>query len=319
MRRWRAVLSLVVASGVLAACGSPRVKSETREPQPSASRGVEPRVEPLRPANARPYTVLGRTYFPMSDFAPYWEEGVASWYGRDFHGKPTASGESYNMFAMTAAHKTLPIPSYARVTNLANGRQVVVRVNDRGPFVDGRLIDLSFAAAQELGFANQGTTPVRVELILPEEIRAAERERRSFVAQAAPSALPDAERLGSAQGGEPMVTQVASAQQSERLAPAVAEPASPLAANAPSALPRSAFYLQLGAFAQPDNAESFVAHLRSQFPEMPLRIHVQGALARVVAGPYRDATVAQLAAEQLNAQFGRMPLVVSGSRLGLMP
>ena len=144
------LVGMVTAAMVLAACGSPRVKIDVRRGAVNAP-AVEPRVEPLRPANARPYTVLGRTYYPMTDFEPYWEEGIASWYGREFHGRPTASGEPYDMFTLTAAHKILPIPSYARVTNLANGRQVVVRVNDRGPFVEGRVIDLSYAAAEALG------------------------------------------------------------------------------------------------------------------------------------------------------------------------
>jgi len=113
-----------------------------------------PRVEPIQPGTARPYVVMGRSYAPMTSLAPYKASGIATWYGRRYHGKQTSSGEAYDMYAMTAAHTTLPIPSYARVTNLKNGKSVVVRINDRGPFVEGRIIDLWFpttAAARKWG------------------------------------------------------------------------------------------------------------------------------------------------------------------------
>ena len=132
---------------------------------------AEPRVEPLRVGGPnKPYVVLGRRYEPMTSDRPLNESGGASWYGRKFHGRPTASGERYDMFAMTAAHKTMPIPSYARVRNPANGREIVVRVNDRGPFADGRVIDLSYTAALKLGVLN-GVTPVQVRRITHAEIR----------------------------------------------------------------------------------------------------------------------------------------------------
>lgn len=113
--------------------------------------------------NRRSYTVLGRDYHVLDTDVDYIEIGIASWYGRKFHGRLTSNGEIYDMHAMTAAHKVLPLPSEVRVTNLDNGRKVVVRVNDRGPFHDARLIDLSYAAAEALGFAGQGTAPVVVE------------------------------------------------------------------------------------------------------------------------------------------------------------
>ncbi|WP_111641011.1 septal ring lytic transglycosylase RlpA family protein [Marinimicrobium alkaliphilum] len=118
--------------------------------------------------NRNPYTVLGRTYRLIDDETDYQERGIASWYGKKFHGRHTSNGEIYDMYAMTAAHKKLPIPSYVRVTNVDNGRSVVVRVNDRGPFHDNRIIDLSYAAAQRLGFADQGTAMVDVEIIVPD-------------------------------------------------------------------------------------------------------------------------------------------------------
>lgn len=108
------------------------------------------------------YTQFGRVYCPMTSAEGFVETGIASWYGEDFHGRPTAMGETYNMYAMTAAHKTLPLPTRVRVTNLENGRSAEVRVNDRGPFVDKRVIDLSYAAARQLGVVRRGTARVRV-------------------------------------------------------------------------------------------------------------------------------------------------------------
>jgi rare lipoprotein A len=127
-----------------------------------------PRAEPLHRAANRPYTVLGREYVPATSLKAYRERGVASWYGRKFHGQKTSIGETYDMYGMTAAHPTLPLPSYARVTSVASGKSVVVRVNDRGPFLHGRVIDLSYAAAHRLGIAQPGSGEVEVEAILPE-------------------------------------------------------------------------------------------------------------------------------------------------------
>ncbi len=131
-----------------------------------------PRLEPQRSGGPnKPYEVLGRRWVPFTDDRALVEQGLASWYGRAFHGKPTALGEPYDMFAMTAAHKTMPLPSYARVRNPANGREVVVRVNDRGPFADGRVIDLSYTAALKLGLLGS-VAPVEVRRITRAEIAA---------------------------------------------------------------------------------------------------------------------------------------------------
>ena len=126
---------------------------------------VTPKFEPYKPANMRPYTVLGKTYYPLSTGKGYSATGVASWYGQKFHGHLTANGEVYDMFTMSAAHKTLPLPSFVRVTNLENGRQAVVRVNDRGPFHDNRIIDLSYAAALKLGVTKTGTANVKLDIM----------------------------------------------------------------------------------------------------------------------------------------------------------
>ena len=126
-----------------------------------------PRTEPLHRFANRPYQVFGKDYVPAASLAPFRQSGIGSWYGRRFHGAPTSSGEPYDMYAMTAAHPTLPIPSYARVTNLANGRSVVVRINDRGPFHSDRIIDLSYAAAWKLGYVEVGSARVEVESVFP--------------------------------------------------------------------------------------------------------------------------------------------------------
>jgi len=127
---------------------------------------ADPRWEPLHRFANRPYVVFGREYVPATALRPYRERGIASWYGRKFHGQKTSIGERYDMYAMTAAHPTLPLPSYARVTSLANGRSVIVRVNDRGPFHAGRIIDLSYTAAFKLGILQDGSGGVEVESVL---------------------------------------------------------------------------------------------------------------------------------------------------------
>ena len=154
-----------------------------------------PRDEPFHRFANRPYTVFGLTYVPVLDRQPTKERGIASWYGRMFHGRKTASGEVYDMFAMTAAHKTLPIPSFARVTNVKTGKSVVVRINDRGPFHADRVIDLSYAAAARIGIAAAGSGLVDVERIFaPTDVVA--------LAPVAPPVMADVET--------PVVTQEAS-------------------------------------------------------------------------------------------------------------
>jgi rare lipoprotein A len=130
---------------------------------------AQPKPEPLHRFANRPYRVFGTDYMPLAQVQAFRQRGLASWYGKRFHGHRTASGEPYDMYAMTAAHPTLPIPSYVRVTHLANGRSVVVRINDRGPFHPGRIIDLSYAAAYKLGFIQAGSAEVEIESLIPQE------------------------------------------------------------------------------------------------------------------------------------------------------
>ncbi len=160
---------------MLAGCASrpPERDGPPAKPPPGLERWPDatPRVEPIRQGGPnKPYEVLGQRYTPLTADVPLREVGGASWYGTKFHGRPTSSGELFDMLGMTAAHKTMPIPSYARVRNPANGREVVVRVNDRGPFVAGRVIDLSYAAAAKLGLL-RAVAPVEVHRLTHAEIR----------------------------------------------------------------------------------------------------------------------------------------------------
>jgi len=167
-------LSVLVAALWLCSCGyTPTLSSQKPD---SAGRAVDtstiinavPKVEPItRAGNKSPYKVFGKTYFLLPTSIGYKETGIASWYGTKFHGRKTANGETYNMYGMTAAHKSLPIPSYVRVTNIENRRSIIVRINDRGPFHGPRIIDLSYVGAMKLGFAEQGTAKVLVEAIDP--------------------------------------------------------------------------------------------------------------------------------------------------------
>jgi rare lipoprotein A len=167
--------TLLIVCGLLAGCGGrqPTVVGErdgapTYKPDLSHVQDAVPRVEPKsRGGNPSSYVVFGQRYHVMDSSRGHVERGIASWYGTKFHGRKTSNGETYDMYAMTAAHKHLPLPTYARVTNLENGRSVVVRVNDRGPFHDNRVIDLSYAAAYKLGMLAKGTAPVEVRAIDP--------------------------------------------------------------------------------------------------------------------------------------------------------
>lgn len=166
----------------LAACSTPRVQSTkaggryylndgppkgVTQAQIDAVQEPVPRAERFVSGTLKPYVAMGNSYRPMNKLAPYHARGMASWYGTRYHGMPTASGELYDVLKLTAAHPVLPIPSYVRVTNVENGRTIVVRVNDRGPFLSDRIIDLSYVAAAKLGYAAKGSALVEIDVILP--------------------------------------------------------------------------------------------------------------------------------------------------------
>lgn len=179
----------------------------------------------------QPYEILGKTYYPIPSSEGFTEKGIASWYGKEFHGKPTANGEVYNMYDITAAHPTLPLPTYVRVTNLENGRSLVVRVNDRGPFLRSRVIDLSMRSAQLLGMDKQGTAPVLLE------------------------ALPtDGSRLARSQQVAQRIQQVETRQDAIRLTERVTNSSSDDLPVVETPNVDVAIYVQTGAFSSRENA-----------------------------------------------------------------
>jgi rare lipoprotein A len=246
-----------------------------------------PREEPLHRYANRPYDALGVHYVPLTAPGRYKERGVASWYGKKFHGQRTSSGEVYDMYAMSAAHKTLPIPSYARVTNLANGRSVIVRINDRGPFVADRIIDLSYAAAFKLGMMQAGHAEVEVQSLVP--------------GQDVPAAQP----------------MVAEPVQVETLPPATLPPAppTPAVATVPAAAPdpadRGSVFLQLGSFRSAAGAREYLARMRVKLGGMDQQLSLVhgGGLTRVHLGPYHTEQEARAAAETLAPRLGFKPFV----------
>jgi len=247
-------------------------------PDPDRIADAVPRAEPLHRFANSPYVVFGRQYVPQREVQPFRQRGVASWYGRKFHGQKTASGEVYDMYAMTAAHPTLPIPSYARVTSVATGRAVIVRVNDRGPFLHDRVIDLSYAAAWKLGYVGQGSTLVEVEAIPAD---------RTLVASA-PSQWP------------------------ERAAARAPEAAAPEPPRVPVEAEPGGIYLQLGAFSDRDNAENFRARLALEVATLdrPAEVYRKDGLFRLHVGPYRTRAEAGAAAEKLKEALDLQPRVV---------
>ncbi|HRE18415.1 MAG TPA: septal ring lytic transglycosylase RlpA family protein [Rhodocyclaceae bacterium] len=251
---------------------------------------AQPRWEPMHKPATKPYVVLGKEYIPNTSVQPYKARGGASWYGKKFHGNKTSIGEPYDMFAMTAAHTTLAIPSYVRVTNLRNGRSVVVRVNDRGPFHVGRIIDLSYAAAHKLDLITNGSGDVEVEAIIPGE-------SNPIYAQTA------AEPRLAAQAARDRDEIAAFARKLER------EETTP----PPAALPGRGIFVQLGAFANLDNAENLKNRLESELDWLTgnLRIHASGGIHRLHVGPYGNRDEAERTAERIRLALGYKPTIVT--------
>ncbi len=243
-----------------------------------------PRVEALNERANEPYTVFGREYAPYKALVEYHRQGTISWYGRKFHGQRTWSGEVYDMYAMTGAHPTLPIPSYAKVTNLENRRTVIVRINDRGPFHSGRIMDVSYAAAYRLGFANAGIATVEVAALL-----AGAPERTTVTAPAARQATTSAARS----------------------APLATEPQEP-ALIVTATTEASGVFLQLGAFGSGSNAESFRSKIQPQLADLKLtaRIALQANLHRVHVGPFQTRAEANHISEKLRESLGIRPVIV---------
>ena len=269
---------------------------------------AEPRVEPIRSGGAnKPYQVLGRDYQPIARDVAFAERGLASWYGRKFHGRRTANGEVYDMYAMTAAHPTLPLPSYARIRNPANGREVVVRVNDRGPFHPGRIVDLSYAAALRLDLL-RGVAPVELERLTFDEIRAGNWRR----GEPAPKPADPAPLVAVAAGaGERAGADAAPARPGAADGPGPASQ-SPPPQPPPAAAATPGFWLQLGAFREAAGAEGFRRRVAAEFDWLaPLLATVDDApLHRVQAGPFASRDRARDTAQRVREALGLVPLVV---------
>lgn len=288
----------------LSGCGSSPKKPESYKPAPAKPGGYYlddgpgdnppaldaiadaiPKSEPLHRGANRPYTVFGKTYVPNVASEPFRQQGIASWYGRKFHGQMTSIGDIYDMYAMTAAHPTLPLPSYVRVTNPANAKSVVVRVNDRGPFHADRIIDLSYTAAAKLDIARKGSGLVVVERVFPGDIQVAAARP---VAPSLPAALP---------------------------APAALEPApTPPSSNiTTTAITRDAgdLYLQLAAFSSQENAEIFRARMTRELEwnREPIQVVQKDNLYRVRMGPYRSREEADAIAAQVRQSHDFSPVI----------
>jgi rare lipoprotein A len=243
--------------------------------------------QPNKRAN-RPYIALGQQYTPMTSYAPYKKQGVASWYGKRFHGKKTSTGEIYDMYAMSAAHTVLPIPSYAKVTNPANGRSVIVRVNDRGPFKSDRLIDLSYAAAYQLRLIKQGKGLVEVETI------------DTSAGTISTSNKPLAQTAAITENSSPTIT-------------ATTTPiTSATASTTPTASVAAAqFYVQAGAFKYEANGEVLQKKIQGlEFVENVGIANVyNNGLYRVKLGPYATRKDADISAAKIRGQLNIAALV----------
>ncbi|HEY8605676.1 MAG TPA: septal ring lytic transglycosylase RlpA family protein [Noviherbaspirillum sp.] len=283
---------------------------------------AEPRVEPYASRGNKPYVVFGKSYTPITDERPFKQRGVGSWYGRKFHGQKTSSGEIYDMYKMTAAHPTLPIPSYVRVTNVANGKQVIVRVNDRGPFHSGRIIDLSYTAALKLGYLGKGSSELEVERLLPEQIAQINAERGQIAlkqpesAPAPASAGQPVEVIAVAAGSvtsgiETRPLPLAQIIPAAQPLPAAAQPASPSASASAMPAATPGFYVQLGAYSRQANAEAARARHQEARPSGVPAVEVieSGGLFRLAAGPYASRAEAAAAAAQLQSGSAGRPVI----------
>ena len=319
-------------------------------PPPDLARvpDAEPKLEPIRAGGPnKPYEALGQTYVPITQDRPFNERGMASWYGKKFHGRRTASGEVYDMYAMTAAHPTLPIPSYARVRNPANGREVVLRINDRGPFHGGRIVDLSYTAALKLGIL-RGVAPVELERITFHDIRSGVWRRDgpvlaattpgvaaeaaaipasvpAFAPAAVPASVPASVPAAAPMSvpapaplptltlvGAPVPVSLPSAAQAATGGAAV--PAG--VADAPSARAHTVsargYWVQLGAFRQPDGAETFRRRVAADVDWLTplLAVFSDASVYRLQAGPYPSRDEARGVAERVRDALQLVPLIV---------
>lgn len=308
------IAAWVIFSLILSACGGPTMtmpppyeapkaaKTTNQDTENAASASdqeesnieevVVPKVEPINPGNAKPYTVLGENYTPMKQIGSFMQTGLASWYGKKFHGRKTANGEIFNMYKLSAAHKTLPIPSYVQVTNERNQKTIIVRVNDRGPFVKNRIIDLSYAAAKKLDMLGHGTIAVTIQLVdpnNPETFKPLNKEQ------------PNNEVASNTSNAEP----VTSAKQAEHLTIAK------IPATAITGI--RGHFVQVGAFKSEQNADSLHQRVSQAFAEQSPKVNkvYNGQVFQIVLGPYDNAEAAKSASGQVRDQLQLSSMVFS--------
>ncbi|HLF97461.1 MAG TPA: septal ring lytic transglycosylase RlpA family protein [Methylococcaceae bacterium] len=284
-----ALIALVFLPVLLSGCGTPGKKPPVAPVgrDLSAIPDAVPKIEPKSAyGNPPSYEVFGKRYVVLPDSRNFVERGLASWYGPGFHDKLTSTRETYDMYAMTAAHKSLPLPTYAEVTNLSNGRKVIVRINDRGPFVGDRVIDLSYVAAWKLGIDGPGTAPVEVRAIDPYEWL----QTHGRLPANAPIAVGNGVTIVPIARAEPVITPLAAASPS-----AAPEPAKPAVVS------NGGYYVQAGAFANPDNARKLRDLIR--VPDVAARVVPGGNYHRVQVGPLASREEAERVRRQL-AQSG---------------
>lgn len=295
-----------------------------------------PVVEPYSRTGNKPYKVFGKTYTPINDSAtPFKQKGHASWYGKKFHGKRTSSGEPYDMYKVTAAHPTLPIPSYARVTNLSNGKQIIVRINDRGPFHSNRIMDLSYTAALKLGYLSKGSSEVELERLLPEDIAKMAENSQNQQAQTStqntssglavvknevkPVSDKSKDKSTDKDEKEGVSLEALIASQERIIKTELPRSEEKLSAVVDQSKSQNLFYLQFAAFAIRANAEAGKTQLMQVLKdkqsklgtehEINLEIVQQGSLYRLQGGPYAQREAAQKAALDL-AIGSAKPIVI---------
>ncbi|MGW8390504.1 septal ring lytic transglycosylase RlpA family protein [Pseudoduganella sp. HUAS MS19] len=322
----------LAAAALLAACGTTQTESPSRKPPapvtakpqpgipvlPAAGSGrggyyqddgpganppaglletpdAEVRNDPLVKYSNRPYVVFGKTYKPLPLGTEYRQRGQGTWYGKKFHGQRTSSGEIYDMYKMTAAHPTLPIPSYARVTNIANGKSVVVRINDRGPFHSKRIIDVSYTAALKLGLLVNGTTQLEVEHLPPAEIE------RMIAARKAGDSAPEVASVAPPQAPQSMP------KAAPMLASSDGSEARPVLLGGAG---EQGFYLQLGSYARADGADGLRKRLEASDTGLKLDVEQAGKFYRLFAGPYASREDALAAGKALPPSLKLRPIVI---------
>lgn len=300
MGAWVAVvLAALLAAGCATRPGGTRPDRDGAPMSPPADLAStpdpEPQIEPIRQGGPnKPYVVLGQAYEPMASDVVWREKGVASWYGTKFHGRKTASGELFSMYGVTAAHRTLPIPSYARVRNVGNGKEIIVRVNDRGPFHSSRVMDLSYAAAVKLGIASAGSAVVEIERLTFDDIRSGGWRKQPELgapATEAVAALPE------------------QAVPAPEVLPLPATSEERVKAYTPAA---QGYWVQLAALSRREGVDRLQQRVNNEAASLApmMAVFKEAAVYKLQVGPYASRQEAQEAARTLKEALQLVPLVI---------